>query len=183
MNLETWIPFLLSVHSKHTIHLANDFFFFFFFFFCLFSAVPTAYRNSQARDGIRTAATGLHHSHSNARSLTHWAQPGIEPTSSWTLVGIVTAEPQWELQICYRVYILSLHLRRRGWGSRGTPRVEGRAPTTKKTRDRMDGFWAWRTRKLIQDFEDDVNFGEEDRHIEIKPWLRSEQRNWSPDMD
>ena len=24
--------------------------------------------------------------------------PGIEPTSSWILVGFVTAKPQWELQ-------------------------------------------------------------------------------------
>ena len=27
--------------------------------------------------------------HSNAGSLTHWARPGIEPTSSWMLVGFV----------------------------------------------------------------------------------------------
>ena len=35
--------------------------------------------------------------HSNAKSLTHWARPGIEPTSSWVLVRFVTTEPQWEL--------------------------------------------------------------------------------------
>ena len=29
------------------------------------------YKGSQARGLIRAAATGLHHSHSNARSLTH----------------------------------------------------------------------------------------------------------------
>ena len=29
--------------------------------------------------------------------LTHWARPGIGPTSSWILVGFVTAEPQCEL--------------------------------------------------------------------------------------
>ena len=34
--------------------------------------------------------------HGNAESLTHWARPGIEPTSSWVLVGFVTAERQWE---------------------------------------------------------------------------------------
>ena len=28
--------------------------------------------------------------HGNARSLTHWARPGIEPPSSWILVGFVT---------------------------------------------------------------------------------------------
>ena len=35
--------------------------------------------------------------HSNARSLTHWARPGIEPASSWILVGFITTEPPWEL--------------------------------------------------------------------------------------
>ena len=35
--------------------------------------------------------------HSNAKSLTHWAKPGIEPTSSWILVSFITAEPQQEL--------------------------------------------------------------------------------------
>ena len=29
--------------------------------------------------------TGLPHSHSNARSLTHWARPGIKQESSWIL--------------------------------------------------------------------------------------------------
>ena len=58
-------------------------------------------------------AAVLHHSHSNVRSelhlwlnttthgytgsLTHWARPGIEPASSWILVGFITAEPWWEL--------------------------------------------------------------------------------------
>ena len=27
--------------------------------------------------------------HGNVRSLTHWARPGIEPASSWMLVGLV----------------------------------------------------------------------------------------------
>ena len=35
---------------------------------------------------------------SNTRSLTHWAKPGIEPTSSWILMGFLTTEPQEELQ-------------------------------------------------------------------------------------
>ena len=32
-----------------------------------------------------------------ARSLTHGVGPGIEPSSSWKLVGFITAEPQREL--------------------------------------------------------------------------------------
>ena len=35
--------------------------------------------------------------HSKARSLTHWARPEIEPTSSWILVGFVSTVPHWEL--------------------------------------------------------------------------------------
>ena len=66
-----------------------------------------------ARSGFGAAAAGLCHSHSNAGSqlhfrptlqltavpdpLTHWARPGIELTSSWILVGFVTAGPKREL--------------------------------------------------------------------------------------
>ena len=47
------------------------FFGFFFFFFCLFRTAPVAYGISQDRGQIGTAATGLHHSHSNTRSELH----------------------------------------------------------------------------------------------------------------
>ena len=35
--------------------------------------------------------------HGNAGPLTHGARPGIEPKSSWILVGFIPAEPQQEL--------------------------------------------------------------------------------------
>ena len=35
--------------------------------------------------------------HGNAGYLTHCAEPGIRPTSSWILVGFITAQPQREL--------------------------------------------------------------------------------------
>ena len=57
--------------------------------FCLFRAAPTAYGGSQARSQIGAVVAGLCHSHSNARSLIHGARPGIEPESSWILVGFV----------------------------------------------------------------------------------------------
>ena len=59
------------------------------------------YGNSQARNRIRaTAATSqLHHSNSNAGSLTHTVRPGIEPTSSWMLVRFVSPAPQQEPQV------------------------------------------------------------------------------------
>ena len=56
------------------------------FFVYFFRVTPLTYGTSQARGRIGAAVTGLHHSHSNVGSLTHWARPGIEPTSSWILV-------------------------------------------------------------------------------------------------
>ena len=44
---------------------------FIFIYFLLFRATPVAYGSSQARHAIGAAAAGLHHSHSNAGSLTH----------------------------------------------------------------------------------------------------------------
>jgi len=37
----------------------------------------------------------------HARSLTHWVRPGMEPVSSWTLVGFVSAAPLWEFPILW----------------------------------------------------------------------------------
>ena len=45
--------------------------FFFFFFFFLFRATLAADESSQARGQIGTAAAGLHHSRSKARSEPH----------------------------------------------------------------------------------------------------------------
>ena len=36
-----------------------------------------------------------------AMPLTHWVRPGIEPTSSWILVGFISDEPQQELLKSY----------------------------------------------------------------------------------
>ena len=83
-------------------------------YFIFFRATSMAYWGSQARDQTRAIATGLYHSHSNARSklclrhtpqlasntgfLTHWVRPGIEPVSLGILVRSVSAEPWWQLQ-------------------------------------------------------------------------------------
>ena len=75
-----------------------------FFVFCLLRAAPVAYGGSQARGLIRAVATGLHHSHSNAASVTYTtahgntgslsrARPGIKPATSWFPVGFVSAAP------------------------------------------------------------------------------------------
>ena len=49
------------------------------------------------RGWIGAVAAGLHHSHSTARYLTHWARPGIKPSSSWILVRLLSTEPRWDL--------------------------------------------------------------------------------------
>ena len=84
-----------------------------FFFFLPFRAACVAYGCSQARGWIGAAAAELCHSHrntrskavsaayttahGNARSLMPWARPGMEPASSWVIVGFITTEPWQEL--------------------------------------------------------------------------------------
>ena len=81
--------------------------------FFLFRAPPGAYGRSQARGRIgaascrptpqpqqcqiRAASATYSTAHGNARSLTHRARPGMEPASSWILVGFVTTEPGQDL--------------------------------------------------------------------------------------
>ena len=48
--------------------------------------------------GIRAVSAAYTTAHGNARSLTHWTRPGIEPTTSWYLVGFISTLPRWEVQ-------------------------------------------------------------------------------------
>ena len=83
-----------------------SFFLSFFFSFVFLRASPAACGGSLAWGPFGAVAAGLRHSHrqqcqirtpsatyttahGNVRSLTHWARPGIEPPSSWFLVGCV----------------------------------------------------------------------------------------------
>ena len=75
------------------------------FFFFFLGATPAAYGGSQAQDRIGALAAGYNHNNTGFEphphptpQLTAMPDPhGIEPASSWLLVGFVTAEPQWEL--------------------------------------------------------------------------------------
>ena len=79
----------------------------FLFFLFFFRTTLAAYGGSQARGLNGATAAGLNYSHSNARSKPccnlHWSsqqcltRPGIEPTSSWFLVGFVFTAPWQEL--------------------------------------------------------------------------------------
>ena len=99
------------------------FVFWVFFFFWRFRprSPPTppspTYGDSQAGGPIRAVATTQPQqcgipaasatyttAHGNTGSLTHWARPGIEPASSWILVGFVngwamTGTPPWSMFI------------------------------------------------------------------------------------
>ena len=55
--------------------------------------------------------------HSNAGSPTHWARPGIEPASSWILVGFISTVPQWELP---SYFLYGCHNAATPWKSRAT---------------------------------------------------------------
>ena len=91
----------LGCHAAHV--------YLFFIYFLFFRATPVAHGGSQVRGHIRAVAPSPYHSHiwatsvtyttahGNKRSLTHWARPGIEPASSWTLVRFVSTAPWREL--------------------------------------------------------------------------------------
>ena len=49
--------------------------------------------------GIQGACVTYTIAQRNAGSLTHWARSGMEPASSWILVGFITGEPWRELPV------------------------------------------------------------------------------------
>ena len=76
----------------------------FFFFFCFLGLYPRDREVSRLgiklepqlpavpqpqQCGIRATSATYTTAHGNAGSLTHWARPGIEPATSWFLVGFV----------------------------------------------------------------------------------------------
>ena len=69
--------------------LFTPFFVCFVFASLFFRATLAAYGGSQARGPTGTVAASLDQSHHNAGSLTHSVRPGIQPTSSWILVGFI----------------------------------------------------------------------------------------------
>ena len=102
------------VGSFPFLHTLSSFFFFFFFcFYVFFRAEPVvpmeiprlevqsellllAYARAKQH---QTGAMSMTYTtaHGSARSLTHWARPGIEPTVSWFLVRFISAAPWQEL--------------------------------------------------------------------------------------
>ena len=72
--------------------------------------LPASTRDAATQD--LSCIYDLLHSSWNTRSLTHWARPGIEPTSSEILVSSLTAEP-WQKIPCdiFLVTTILTHVR------------------------------------------------------------------------
>ena len=47
--------------------------------------------------------------HGNTRSLTHWARPGIEPSTSWFLVGFISHWAMTEFQFLVLFHVAKEH--------------------------------------------------------------------------
>ena len=86
------------------------FYFILFYFLGFFRATSTAYGSSQARvqselhllayataTAMPAMSVTFSTAHGNAGSLTHSVRPGMEPSSSYVLVGFITTVPWWEL--------------------------------------------------------------------------------------
>ena len=52
----------------------------------------------------------LHHSSQQCQILNPLSRPGIKPTSSWFLVGFISAAPQRELPYMFLKYFLQFHV-------------------------------------------------------------------------
>ena len=103
---QSCIIYIIYIHNIHINYFSFPFF---------FRAAPSAYGCSRARGQIRPTAAGLSYSHSNTGSKPHLQPPlqltatpdrqpteqgqGIQPTSSWILVGFLSTVPQWELPL------------------------------------------------------------------------------------
>ena len=90
---------------------------FFPVFFVFSRAAPEACGSSQARGQIGAVATRIWATsatyttaHGNTRSLTHWARPGIEPATSWFLVGVINhwatmRTPTYTVSVCLSQFL------------------------------------------------------------------------------
>ena len=134
-----WKALPPGTHVLMILHLLSSALsvFCFFLFVCFFvwsysflRAVPMAYGGSQAKSLIGAVAAGLHHSHSNTRSelsetyttahsntrsLTYWARPGIEPHNLMfpsqicfccTTAGTPSSALSLKLYLCLLTYVL-----------------------------------------------------------------------------
>ena len=108
-NTEHWKKYFLPsfryhwLHELQSLYMSTDTMVFLslVLFVCLFfRAAPAAHGSSWARrrkserqtqqGGIQATSATYTTAQGNTRSLTHWVRPGIEPSTSWIIVGFVT---------------------------------------------------------------------------------------------
>ena len=72
---------------KQIKHILSFFFFLFFLFFCflLFQSCSLCHSNARSKPCLRSVLQLM----AMPDTLTNWARPGIESTSSWILVGFI----------------------------------------------------------------------------------------------
>ena len=94
----------ITIYSRPLAFIALLVLFFSFFLSFFFRATPRLEVELELQLPSYATATpnpshicNLRRSCVHTRSLIHWEWPGIEPTSSWILVGCVPAKSWWEL--------------------------------------------------------------------------------------
>ena len=68
----------------------------------LIGAVASSLLPEPQQCQIRAASETYTTAHGNTGSLTHCVRPGIEPATSWILVGFVSAEPRWDSLLTFQ---------------------------------------------------------------------------------
>ena len=115
MSVHTFCPFFnmvtLFLLSYRVFLFCFVLFWFWFFAFSLFLG-PLPQHMEVPRPGVQSQQLGIRAEsatyttdHGNARSLTHWSRPGIEPAASWFLVGFInhwamTGTPSYRYFLC-----------------------------------------------------------------------------------
>ena len=76
---------------------------------------------------IQAVSVNYTTAHGNTRSLTQWARPGIEPTTSWFLVGFIYHDGNsWNYFKFFILCVVAFHPFRRSWQWPSTPSLGGR---------------------------------------------------------
>ena len=118
------LSLLIHVHriSIHSLILWYFFMFSFSFFLFFFLFRPNLRHMEIPRLGVEAelqlpaytqqhriwaALSAYNHSSPQARASTHWVRLGIQPATSWFLVGLISTAPQWELMFSFFLHFHS----------------------------------------------------------------------------
>ena len=90
---------------------------------------------------IRAASLMCTTAHSNARFLTHWARPGIEPPTLWFPVGFISTAPWWELLLFIFEWVVCQDFRVWAAGGHSINIIENTDPGLYQVLDRVLSFF------------------------------------------